>query len=222
MFSYLLDGKFIEAVIYLLSAVVTVFLVLPFHEFAHAFVAKKLGDRTQEYQGRTTLNPFAHIDWIGAGLIVMFGFGWAKPVQVNPFYFKNRKWGMALTALAGPVANVIAALVAMLISNVFAYFFGSMLWCYYVYRFLRYLALINVGLAVFNLIPAPPLDGSRILFAVFPDRIYDRIMYYERYLMIIVIVAVVTGVLDKPLSYLDGALYAFLDTVTSWPFSFLP
>ena len=116
----LLSGNidFVGVIIYILSSLAVIFLTLPVHEFAHGFAATKLGDPTPRYQGRMTLNPFAHIDWIGAACILLFGFGWAKPVQINTNNFKNPKRDMALTALAGPASNIIVALIALIFYNI--------------------------------------------------------------------------------------------------------
>lgn len=221
MLRYLFQGDFLQAIIYVFSAALTVFLVLPFHELAHAFVAKKLGDRGQEYAGRITFNPFAHVDWIGAGMIMLFGFGWAKPVSVNPFYFKNRKWGMALTALAGPVANLIAATAALVCMN-FVVLIATKWWygvvLEWIYLFFHFIATVNIGLAVFNFIPVPPLDGSKVLGAFLPDRIYYKLAQYEQYLSWLLILLIVTDVLDGPMNFLAGGLYTALNWLASLPF----
>ena len=109
-----------SALLYIFSTLVVVFLTLPIHEFAHGFAAVKLGDNTPRWQGRLTLNPFAHIDYMGSLAILLFGFGWAKPVGVNPRNFKNPKIGMAIVAFAGPLSNIIMSLIALILTNVFA------------------------------------------------------------------------------------------------------
>ncbi len=155
---------------------------MPIHEWAHGFVSTKLGDPTPRWQGRLTLNPMAHIDKQGALLILLFGIGWAKPVQVNARYYKNPKWGMALVALAGPMANLLLSLVALILFFLFSIFnfFASG----FITDFLFNIAYISVYLAVFNLIPIPPFDGSRILFTFLPQKYYFKIMQYERYIFI--------------------------------------
>ncbi len=167
---------------YLLSTLAVVFITMPIHEWAHGFVSTKLGDPTPRWQGRLTLNPMAHIDMQGALLILLFGIGWAKPVQVNARYYKNPKWGMALVALAGPMANLLLSLVALILLFLFSVFnfFASE----FITNFLFNIAYISVYLAVFNLIPIPPFDGSRILFTFLPQKYYFKIMRYERYIFI--------------------------------------
>ncbi len=209
-----------DVVIYILSALAVIFLTMPVHEAAHALAADKLGDPTPRYQGRYTLNPFAHIDWLGALSIILFGFGWAKPVQVNPRNFDNPKRDMAITALAGPVANLVVAFASLLLCNlgVFLTRFIAAGFVYYVAVFFSYVASINISLAVFNLIPIPPLDGSRLLSAFLPDSVYYKIMRYERILMLVVLLLCYTGILGTPLGYLSNKIYNAFDFVTGLPF----
>lgn len=224
MLRELLSGNidFVGLIIYILSTLAVIFLTLPIHEFAHGFAATKLGDNTPRYQGRLTLNPFAHIDYLGSLCILLFGFGWAKPVQVNARNFKNEKVGMAITAFAGPLSNLIAALVFLFLVNATEYLFVSMqsTFIFYLYYFFFYIAQINISLAVFNLIPVPPLDGSRILSAFLPNRIYYSLMRYERYIVIGLFALIYTGVLDVPLANATNAIYSVLQSIASLPFMF--
>lgn len=190
------------------SALAVIFLTMPVHEAAHAWAATKLGDPTPRYQGRLSLNPFNHIDYFGSLCILLFGFGWAKPVQVNPRNFDNPKMGMAITAFAGPLSNLI---VAFITAFIFAplYKFAILEQSHillYIAMFFFYIAQINVSLAVFNLLPVPPLDGSRLLGIVLPDRIYYKIMQYERYIYYAVLILIFVGAFDLPLSFLSGKI----------------
>lgn len=204
-----------------LSSLAVIFLTLPIHEWAHGFVSTKLGDPTPRYQGRLTLNPMAHIDVMGAIGILLFGIGWAKPVQVNARYYRNSKWGMALVALAGPLSNVILAFILLILGNILVFVgLTELAIIQQVYLFLYYIALINISLAVFNLIPVPPFDGSRILFAVLPQKYYFQIMRYERYVFIGVFAIVYLGILDKPLDFLTSRLFNVIYNLACLPFTF--
>ena len=224
MLSGLLNGSmdFTSVIIYILSSLIVVFLTLPIHEFAHGYAAVKLGDPTPRYQGRLSLNPFAHIDYVGALCIILFGFGWAKPVQVNSYNFKNPKRDMAITALAGPLSNVVVAFLGLLLANGVALIYnatGAVI-AFYIFYFFYYIAQINVSLAVFNLIPIPPLDGSRLLSALLPNKYYYTLMRYERYFFIVLLVLLWVGVLDVPLSFLSGGLMSGLNFLAGLPFRF--
>ena len=217
LFSILRGASGIEIAILFLARLFVVFCTLPVHEYAHAFVADKLGDKTARLSGRLTLNPMAHIDILGAIMILFVGFGYAKPVPVNPRNFKNPKKGMALTALAGPFSNILMAVVFMLLSNVLS-LFGNSLFVQAFYVFFSFAASINIGLAVFNLIPIPPLDGSRVLELLIPDKYYYKFAQYERYIVIVIFGLIVFGVLDAPLAFLQNHLYSALNYIVSLPF----
>lgn len=224
MLSSIISGDMtpLGVVIYILSTLTVIFLTLPVHEFAHGWAAVKLGDNTPRWQGRLTINPFAHIDYIGALCILLFGFGWAKPVQVNQNNFRNPKRDMALTALAGPLSNIIVALIAMLLFNACLNLLGIIgVWVQYVAWFFFYVASINVSLAVFNLIPIPPLDGSRLLSALLPYKYYYALMRYERYIFFGLLALLWIGVLDVPLNYLSDALMNLIGTIARLPFIFI-
>jgi Zn-dependent protease len=147
---------------------------LPVHEFSHALAAYNLGDDTAKRQGRLTLNPIKHLDPMGAILMIFTGFGWAKPVPINARNFKNRKVGFAVSALAGPVSNFVLAYLAIVLLRLFRVPIDS-----FAGMFLYYLSILNIGLGVFNLLPVPPLDGSRIFSLLLPEKQYFKIMKYE-------------------------------------------
>ena len=179
---------------------VSVFLCLTVHETCHGLAALALGDPTAKRARRLSLNPLRHIDWFGLLMMITVGFGWAKPVPVDPRYFRRPKQGMALTALAGPVSNFLLALVLL--------FAGRLVYDYAPYsaanqRLLTFLlttAILSLGLGLFNLIPIPPLDGSKVLFSLLPDRAYNTMLRYERYGMLLLWAVVLLGVGDRWMS----------------------
>ena len=188
----------------LLLRLCSVFLCLTVHETCHGLAAYALGDPTAKRQNRLSLNPLRHIDWFGLAMMVVAGFGWAKPVPVNPNYFKNPKRGMALTALAGPVSNFCLSLLLLLAVR--------LLWQTPVgdglMMFLVETAILSIGLGVFNLIPIPPLDGSKVLFSVLPDRAYRFVLRYERIGILLLWALVAAGVGGR---VMDGVIYLVFD-----------
>ena len=211
------SGFSMQMVAGLLSSIFVVFCTLPIHEFAHAVVADRLGDPTARRKGRLTLNPFAHLDLWGCLMIVLVGFGYAKPVPVNMRNFKNPKAGMAIVALAGPLSNLVMAILFLILRWVFGVY-GTSDFTLVLAYFFYYAAYINVSLAVFNLLPIPPLDGSRIATALIPNETYYKIMQYERYIMIGLFVLLLTGILTRPLGLLTDVVIDGLEKLTSLPF----
>lgn len=217
------NGFSLSTIVSLMARVFVVFCVMPIHEYAHALVATKLGDETARLSGRLTLNPLAHLDLLGSVMIFLVGFGYAKPVPVNPRNFKDPKAGMGITAAAGPISNIIMAIAFMLLRNgaAAAYASTGSTVASVASMFFFYAAYVNVTLGVFNLVPVPPLDGSRILGLFLPSKYYFKLMQYERYIMIAVLVLMFTGLLSAPISLISGGIMNGIDFITSLPFKFI-
>lgn len=201
-----------------LMRIPVILLSLTIHEISHGWIASKLGDPTAKNLGRLSLNPLKHLDPIGTIMMLVFGFGWAKPVPIDVRYFKDKRRGMALTALAGPVSNLMIAF-----SGIFIYLAlskilngalaqGNTLALVTLFFFQIFYTL-NLYLAIFNLIPVPPLDGSRVLFALLPERYYFGIMKYERFIMLGMMLLLFTGILGKPLFYIVSSLETLMKAV---------
>lgn len=193
----------------ILLSIIPALICITLHELAHGFVAYKLGDMTAKERGRLTLNPIKHIDIFGLIMMVTFGFGWAKPVPVNMQNFKNPKRGMAITAMAGPVMNIFIACVVQFIYGLVLIpcmnaggIFVDIL------NMISTTAYLSTMLAIFNLLPIPPLDGSKVLFSLLPDSAYSKLMRYERYGMILLLVIISTGIFSTQLS---AAVYYVYD-----------
>lgn len=218
--------RYLLSFLFSLPAIV---LSLSVHELSHGFASDKLGDPTARSMGRLTLNPLKHIDPIGFIALLVFHIGWARPVMVDARNFKKPKRDMALTALAGPVSNFFLALLSSFLFVALVYFgkdnqFSSILALLSGYEItlsgvnlisvvtvlVYYLLLINIGLGVFNLIPIPPLDGSKILYAFLPNKVLYKILPYEKYMQFALIILLWLGVLSTPINLLTSAIYSFL------------
>ena len=202
---------------YLIKALV-LFTAVPVHECAHAWVAEKMGDDTGRKQGRITLNPFAHLTLWGSLMMILVGFGWGKPVMVDSRNIKNPKKGMVLTSLAGPASNFIMAFLSMIVYKVLAFlsFAKDSSTLDMMATVFVYITLINISLAVFNFLPIPPLDGTKIFNAILPEKWYFTIMKYENFIFIALIILVYSGLLDAPLSFLQNKVIDVMLFLTGW------
>lgn len=198
---------------YIYIVVAALFAII-LHEIAHGLVSTWLGDPTPKRQGRLSLNPLKHLDPIGTLCLIFFHVGWAKPVVVNPDYYKNKKRGMALVALAGPLINFLLAIFSIIIMAIFVKVNAYSNVLIIIYNFLLYFSVINLGLGLFNLIPIPPLDGSRILGAFLKDDTYEQYMKYERYGFIIIAILLA-------LSSLRGNGTSFISELVDIIFNFI-
>lgn len=183
-----------------ISILFVILCILPLHELAHAWVANKLGDPTAKLEGRLTFNPLASVDPMGALALLLFGFGWAKPVPVDSRYFRKPKRDMAITALAGPVSNLLAAFVGAVLVAIMEAFSPYNGFTNFVYNVLWYYVVVNISLAVFNLIPMPPLDGSRIVAAFLSDRLMYTYYRYQNLFVMVMFLLLLSGALSGPLA----------------------
>lgn len=204
----------------LLITAFCVFFSLSIHEFAHGYAAYKMGDETAKYMGRLNINPMSHLDPIGALCLFLFGFGWAKPVPVNPRNFRTGKFksGMVWTSVAGPLSNLLVAFISLLVFNIiYKIPIGENLVVNRAFSLivilLYTLISMNISLAVFNLIPIPPLDGSKILNAILPARVYFKIMQYEQYGFIVLILLINTPIFSRLLNGLANLILSGFDFV---------
>ena len=209
-FSYLLE---------IISAVIPSLICITLHELSHGLVAYKLGDDTAKRAGRLTLNPLKHLDPIGLLMMLTVHFGYAKPVPVNMYRFKDPKRGMAITALAGPVSNVVITIVFLLLYGALLPFLdGGSVVGEYVLEMLELTAYISMGYAIFNMLPVPPLDGSKVLFSLLDEGSYRSLMRYERYGSLILLALVWSGALGKPLSMAIRWCFMHLLPIAWWAY----
>ena len=195
-----------EALLAFLLVIPSLLLSLTLHEVSHGCAAYLCGDPTARNLGRLSLNPLKHLDPIGTAMMLLFGFGYAKPVPVVTRNFKKPRRDMVLVALAGPLANFILGFIGTFFFLLNAYYGGNGYFSIAAHLFLQYFTLINIGLGVFNLIPIPPLDGSRLLTVLLPPKAMMFFFNYERYIQLAVFALLWLGVLDSPLIFLRSAV----------------
>ncbi len=207
-------GSLTDKIIELLFVVPCVLFALTVHEVSHGYMAYRLGDPTARNMGRLTLNPMKHLDPIGTICMILFHFGWARPVPINTRYFKKPRRDTALTAAAGPISNFIMAFLGVLVQQILlAIFIRHPAESQFAYNMqyaaltlFSYFHILNLSLGLFNLIPMPPLDGSRIFLTFLPAKYYFGIMQYERYIQLGLLLLLWLGFLDRPLSFLVSSI----------------
>ncbi|MDD4345491.1 MAG: site-2 protease family protein [Desulfitobacteriaceae bacterium] len=201
----------------LIALIPAMLIGLAFHEFAHAWVADYLGDPTSRSQGRLTINPLAHLDIFGTIMILLYTFGWAKPVQINPYNFRgNPLQARMFVSLAGPAMNLIIAFLGMLIWGICEYFLQNSLWWPHLYFVLKSIVTLNIGLAIFNLVPIPPLDGFAVLGGLLPRNLAEKLWSLEPYGILILMVLLFTNILSRPLFAIMEIIFKFYQVVISW------
>jgi len=203
----------------LIAVLIILFVILPLHELAHGWVAYKFGDRTAKNAGRLTFNPLVSIDPLGALMILLVGFGWARPVPVNLNNFRHPRVGMAVTAAAGPFSNFLAALIgAFIYVGVNVGIGSSTVANHFAMQMLSAFIIINISLAVFNLLPIPPLDGSKIVASFLPQKGMEVFYRYQHFFIIFLYVLLFTGALSGPLSYVQNACANGILWIAELPF----
>jgi len=219
------------ALISLLLSLPGVVLAITLHESAHGWMALKLGDDTALRQGRISLNPLHHVDIYGLLMLILLRFGWAKPVSVDPRKFKNPRTGMCLTALAGPVSNLLLAFILLACAMGMSIAYGNNYLRFgdttfstvleVIMRIFQYAAITNLGLGIFNFIPCPPLDGWKVLGVMLPPKTYFGLMRFERYGMFVLLALMLTGVISTPMNIAINGVYGFYYDVLSGIFGLL-
>lgn len=208
----------LETILELLFSVIAVFVCMTVHECSHGLVSMWLGDPTAKRAGRLSFNPLRHLDWMGALCMLLFRFGWAKPVPINPNYYKNFRLGTVLVSIAGPISNILLAFLVLLIYGIFQIFVPVN---ELVFSFVLTMIYMNLGLAVFNCIPIPPLDGSKVVFALLPEKAYRFVLRYERYGFLILILLIYLnnifdGLLSRGVSNLLTGMLHIINPILLW------
>ncbi len=220
LLSAISSGNIVVILMSILASLFLVFCVIPMHEYAHAWMAYKMGDKSIKLRGRLTMNPLAHIDPVGAIMIALIGFGWGRPTPVDERNFKDPRKGIALTALAGPVANLLLGFVLLFIATAFYCVSGivNTILGVAIYNFLYISAQITIYLAVLNLLPIPGFDGFSVLSVFLTDKQYYTIMANQQIISMVVIVLLFSGMLSKPLSLVADLIIQLFTTVSALPF----
>ncbi len=219
-FQTFLDGLDWSILTDMLISVIPALVCITLHELSHGYVAYRLGDPTAKEMGRLSLNPIKHIDIMGLIMMIVFRFGWAKPVPVDMRRFRNPKAGMAICAAAGPLSNLLLTCLLLLI---YGLVYLPLLelektWADILLQTIATTSYLSLALAVFNILPISPLDGSKVLFSFLKPQQYYRLMRYERYGMIILLILMATDILGNPLSAVTGWLYDRLFVIAEWSF----
>ncbi len=195
---------------------IAVILAMSIHELAHGLVSYWMGDPTAKMEGRLTLNPLHHVDWIGLLCLLVCGFGWAKPVPIDSRYYKDQKTGIIWTSFAGPVANFLLSFVCVFLYYALYKFIPSVMISnvgQYLALVFQYTAIISTGFGIFNLIPIPPLDGSKIIFSFLPDEQYYRFISGNQWMQLVLIALLFTGVLNTPLMMVRTNMIQFYEMI---------
>lgn len=200
----------------IIARIIVLMTAIPVHEFAHAYAAEKMGDSTARYSRRLSLNPLDHIDPIGALMILLLGIGFARPVPINSLNFRDHTKGTIVTSLAGPASNVLMALACLIVAKLLllAYLATQITFLVGIFQVFTFMVSINLSLAVFNLLPIPPLDGWHAICPLLPREIYWKIQPYEHQIVWLVLILVWMGAFNGILGMLSSGLYTLLDTLT--------